>query len=123
MVYCVKCGTKNPDDAKVCSKCGVSLYSTTEGEGEQPSRVERECFGARKREEPYKRVEEECFGIPKGGAIFGLAIGIIIILVGVSLFLQTLYPTMPEIPWWSFIIIIIGIFVIIGALYGMRRRY
>jgi len=26
MVYCVKCGAKNPDDAKVCSQCGASLY-------------------------------------------------------------------------------------------------
>jgi len=28
MVYCQKCGTKNKDDSKYCSKCGSSLAST-----------------------------------------------------------------------------------------------
>lgn len=27
MVYCTKCGTKNDEDAKHCSKCGASLRS------------------------------------------------------------------------------------------------
>ncbi len=120
MVYCVKCGAKNPDDAKVCSQCGAPLYSV--GEGEQ-HRGERECFGTRRREEPHRRVEEECFGIPRGGAIAGIVFGLIIILFGVSLFLQALYPSLPPIPWWSFIIIIFGILMVIGALYGLRRRY
>ena len=121
MVYCVKCGAKNPDDAKVCSQCGAPLYSMEEGE--RPRKVEKECFGTRRREEPYKRVEEECFGIPRGGAIAGIVFGLIIILFGVSLFLQAIYPELPEIPWWSFIIIIFGILMVIGALYGLRRRY
>jgi uncharacterized membrane protein YvbJ len=121
MVYCTKCGTKNPDDAKTCSQCGAPLYSI--GEREQPKRTEKECFGTRRREEPYRRVEEECFGIPRGGAIVSLVFGIIIILAGISLFLQTMYPEMAPIPWWSFIIIMFGILVIIGAIYGLRRRY
>jgi len=119
MVYCVKCGTKNPDDAKTCSQCGAPLHST--GEEERPSRVEKECFGTRRAEEPRKRVEEECFGIPRGGAVVGLAIGIIIILAGVSLILQEVYQI--TVPWWPFVIIIFGILVIVGALYGLRRRY
>jgi uncharacterized membrane protein YvbJ len=121
MVYCPKCGTKNPDDAKVCSQCGAPLYTT--GEGEQPKRTERECFGPRRYEEPYRRVEEECFGIRRGGAILGIVIGIIIVLGGISLFLQAMYPSLPPIPWWSFVVIAFGILVIIGAIYGMRRRY
>jgi len=120
MVYCTKCGAKNPDDAKVCSQCGAPLYSLKEGE--QPRKVEKECFGTRRREEPYKRVEEECFGIPRGGAIAGIVFGLIIIIFGLSLFLEA-YTDLPPIPWWSFIIIIFGILMVIGALYGLRRRY
>jgi len=121
MVYCVKCGAKNPDDAKTCSQCGVPLYST--GEEERPSRVEKECFGTRRAEEPRKRMEEECFGIPRGGAVVGLAIGIIIILAGCILIMQQteLIPRTVEI--WPFAIIIFGILIIIGAFYGLRRRY
>jgi uncharacterized membrane protein YvbJ len=121
MVYCVKCGTKNPDDAEVCSQCGASLHIT--GESEQHRRVESGCYGPRRSREPYRRVEDECFGIPRGGTIAGIVIGLIIILVGLNLFLQTMYPDMPQIPWWSFIIIIFGLLMIIGAIYGMRRRY
>ncbi|MBS7649260.1 zinc-ribbon domain-containing protein, partial [Candidatus Bathyarchaeota archaeon] len=43
MVYCVKCGAKNPDDAKICSQCGAPLYSLTEGE--RTRRRDNECFG------------------------------------------------------------------------------
>ncbi len=119
MVYCTKCGTKNSDDAKECSNCGTPLYSI--GKGEQPKRVEKECFGTRRGEEPYKRVEEECFGIPGGSAIVGLAIGIIIILAGLSFFLQEVYHI--AVPWWPFVVMLFGILVVIGALYGLRRRY
>lgn len=111
MVYCVKCGAKNPDDAKTCSQCGAPLYSVGE---------EKECFGAR-RVEPHRRVEEECFGIPKGGAIVGLAIGIIIILAGLSLLFQELFNI--SIPWWPFVIILFGVLVLMGAVYGLRRKY
>jgi len=121
MVYCVKCGAKNPDDAKVCSQCGAPLYSI--GEGEQPRKAEKECFGTRRREEPYRRVEDECFGIPRGGAIAGIVFGLIIILFGATLLLQAIYPELPPIPWWSFIIIIFGILMVVGALYGLRRRH
>jgi hypothetical protein len=104
MVYCVKCGTKNPDDAKVCSSCGAQLYVTGESEH-------------------YRRVENECFGIPRGGTVVGLVIGMIIILAGISLFLQAAYPDMPPIPWWPLIVILFGVLMIVGAAYRLRRRH
>ncbi len=111
MVYCTKCGAKNPDDATVCAQCGASLYPTKEHERRR--KHEAECFEA----------EEECFGIPRGGAVVGLAIGIIILLAGCIWLLQQagLIPKTVEI--WPFAIIIFGILIIIGALYGLRRRY
>lgn len=104
MVYSVKCGAKNLDDAKVCAKCRMPLYSTGE-------------------REHHRRVENECFGIPRGGTVVGLAIGIIIILVGSIWFLQQaeLIPETVEI--WPFAVIIFGILILIGAIYGLRRRY
>jgi uncharacterized membrane protein YvbJ len=106
MVYCTKCGTKNPDDATVCSQCGASLY---------PFREERERY--------YRRYEHECFGIPRGGIIVGIAIGVIIVLAGLILLLQQAGAISQGVSVWPFAAIIFGILILIGALYGMRRRY
>jgi len=102
MVYCVKCGTKNPDDAQVCSKCGAQLYTTGESTH-------------------YRRMENECFGLPRGGMIVGIVIGLIIILAGVSFLVQQVYHI--DIPWFPIVIIIFGILILAGALYGRRSRY
>ena len=106
MVYCSKCGAKNPDDAKVCSQCGASLYPTR-----------------RERERHYRRYEDECFGIPRGGAIVGLAIGIIIVLAGLLWLLQEASVISSNISVWPFAAMIFGILIVLGALFGMRHRY
>ncbi len=101
MVYCSKCGAKNSDDAKACTQCGASLYP-----GVEPTRR-------------YERQrEEECFGLPGGGAIAGIIFGIIIILAGLSWFLGFDF-------WENFgfiLIIILGVLILAGALYRLRRR-
>jgi len=98
MVYCTKCGTKNEEDAVVCVKCGAPLAAYPPWRRARPPRP-----------------EEECFGLPHGGAIVGLVIGIIIILVGLSSLL--------DIEFWPFIIIIFGILIVLGAVYRYSRRY
>jgi len=103
MVYCTKCGTQNPDDAKVCSKCGASLYAVGE-------------------REHYRRVESECFGIPRGGAIVGAAIGTIIVLWGLIAILQEAKVIPTNIEVWPIAIIIFGVLIVVGAVYGLRRR-
>ncbi len=110
MVYCSKCGTQNPDDAKVCSHCGAPLYTV----GQNYPGSDREH---------YKRVEGECFGLPNGGMIAGLVFGIIIILVGLGLFLQSSgYIENFWSVFWPIIIVIFGVLILAGAIYG-RRRY
>lgn len=106
MVYCTKCGAKNPDDAKVCAQCGASLYPVKEERGRY-----------------YRRHEEECFGIPRGGTIVGMAIGVIIVLAGLLWLLQQAELIPETVGVWPFAVMIFGILIVIGALYGMRRRY
>jgi len=106
MVYCTKCGAKNLDDAKVCAQCGASLY---------PVREERE--------RNYRRYEDECFGIPRGGAIVGMAIGLIIVLAGLLWLLQQAELIPPNVEVWPFALMIFGVLILVGALYGMRRRF
>lgn len=107
MVYCTKCGTKNPDDAETCSNCGASLH---------PVREERERYYRR-------RYESECFGLPHGGTIVGIAIGAIILLAGMIVILQQTGTISTTVGIWPFVLIIFGILILIGALYRMNRRY
>ncbi|MDD1763770.1 MAG: zinc ribbon domain-containing protein [Methanobacteriaceae archaeon] len=103
MVYCHNCGTKNEDDAEFCSKCGTVLKEN----------VERGH-----REKHRKRQRDECFGLPHGNIIGPLIIGSILILAGLSAiygfeFWQYLWPAL---------IVLIGILIIAGAIYGARRK-
>ena len=105
MVICTKCGKENEEDAKFCFNCGATLHP------EERKKRGDTCFGER-------RPEEECFRIPYGGAIAGIIAGVFIILIGLAIAF--------EIDIWRwigvFILLIIGILVIVGATYGLRRR-
>ena len=111
LVYCTKCGFKNEDDAKVCAKCGAPLQiSRSEGR----RRSNDECFGSHERDWEHK-----CFGLPHAGSVAGLVFGFIIVLIGIAIILEKSIWNL----LWPFIIIIFGSLIIIGALYGRRRRY
>lgn len=120
MVYCTKCGTKNSDDAKYCIECGADLEGFREISLERRAEEWGEEFGRRMEEwgkEFERQVKEECFGLPHGGAIVGLIIGIIIILVGLSWLTGIVWEG-----FWPLVVIIFGILVLAGAIYGLRRR-
>lgn len=110
MVYCHNCGTKNDDDAEFCSKCGTSLKekvdfdkSRKKGEG---------CFGESRDQ------RDECFGLPHGGLIVAAIFGILLIIGGISaIYNIDLGPFVGPM-----IIILIGILIIAGAIYGYRKR-
>ena len=104
MVYCPKCGKKNEEDAEFCSSCGTLLKTT-------PRRDT--CFS-----QPEERYKDECFGLPHGGLIVGVIFGTLLIIIGISAILKIDigYIIGPS------IMIIIGILIIIGALYKVRQK-
>lgn len=108
MVYCTKCGANNPGDARVCTQCGASLYT-----------VREEC------ERYYRKPGEECFGIeniPRAGSIICIVFGVIIILAGLLWLLKEALIIPPWIEIWPFALIIFGLLIVIGGIYGTRRR-
>ena len=117
LVYCQKCGTKNRENAKVCKECEAKLYPMDKTIETQA----RTCFGPR---EERRRPEDECFGLPHGGVIVGVIIGAIIIIVGVSTLLSNVFGWNVEVwnTFWPLLIIVIGILILAGAIYGVTRR-
>lgn len=101
MVYCAKCGKQNEDNVEFCVDCGGALYPERRG---------------RRRDIRERRKKDECFGLPGGGAIFGLFIGIIIIIFGLQQVLGVNIDVGP------FAIIIVGLLFVAGAIYGLTRR-
>ena len=106
MVYCPKCGTQNEDAAQYCVKCGANLQTGT--------------YASRTYER--KRMEQECFGLPHGGAIFGLVIGIIILIWGITTLARDVWKIEVSGNLWFVVLIIFGVLMIAGAIYGMTKR-
>lgn len=111
MVYCTKCGTKNDDEAELCSNCKAPLKAAVL----KRSRAQGECFGSNERDNH----ENECFGLPYGGAIAGIIFGFIIVIIGLAI--------LSDLPIWTYLwplmIVILGVLIIAGALYGMSREH
>ena len=104
MVYCTKCGTNNVEGASVCVNCGAPLYGAAE---ERPYRR----YGRHEGEYYYYRRH--------GGALAGIILGVIIILIGFSFLVQQVYNI--SIPWWEIILIFFGIYIIVRAALWHRR--
>ena len=110
MVYCSKCGTKNEEDATHCTKCGANLEVSLEKRFERRAEEWGEQFG--------KRWEKECFGLPHGGAIAGIIFGILILVFG--------FAWLTGVDIWEnigpFMVILVGLLIVAGAIYGVTRR-
>jgi uncharacterized membrane protein YvbJ len=107
-MYCTKCGHKNEDNADICVECGAPLRMP-----KKKRRQTDECFGGDER-----NWENECFNLPYGRTLVGIIIGFIIIVIGLSIFLgQSIWQYLG-----SVVAILFGLLIIVGVLYGMRRR-
>jgi len=109
MVYCHNCGTKNDDDAEFCSKCGEPLKDVRDYEGRRHPR---------NHDDRYYRERQECFGLPHGNLIGPLIAGIVLILIGLS----SIYGFNIWAVFWPVLIVIIGLLIIVGAIYGARKK-
>lgn len=105
MIHCTKCGTGNEDNATVCINCNAFLHS--QSPKEKLDMKPRCCEGER----GYRRW---------GGALIGILIGVIVILIGFSLLIRQLYDI--SIPWLELIMIFFGIYLVIRALTKMNRK-
>ncbi|MGD8506444.1 MAG: zinc ribbon domain-containing protein [Candidatus Bathyarchaeota archaeon] len=121
LAYCVKCGTKNEEDAKYCSKCGAPIEVSREKSFERRAEEWGEEFGRRAEEwgkQFEKEFKDECFGLPHGGALVGIIFGIIILILG--------FAWLANINIWGYLgpiaVIIVGILIIAGVTYGLTRR-
>ncbi len=121
MVYCVRCGVKNSDDAAFCVNCGENLNNSQEKKWDEKVDAWGEGFG--KRADNWgKQMEREfkdgCFGFPHGGAIVGIILGIILLILGLA--------WLANISIWRYLgpiaAVIVGVLIIAGAVYRLNRR-
>jgi uncharacterized membrane protein YvbJ len=112
LVYCTKCGALNPDTATVCSNCGAPLQGTT-AQAAQPQ-AEARPYNRNWRWEDWETRREYH---RRSGAFAALAIGTIIILIGLGTFLAQVYNV--NIPWGAIFFVFIGLAIIIA---GFRAR-
>lgn len=119
MVFCSECGTKNEEPAETCVKCGAKLRVPRTKTLEERIEEGAEEFGRHAEEwgESFgKNMENECFGLPHGGTVFGVIIGLVVILVGVSWLAGI------DLRIWPLLITIFGALILIGSLYSLTRK-
>ena len=97
LVYCVRCGAKNPDDAAVCAQCGKPLM------GVERARTRRE--------------EEMCFGLPHHWG--SVLVGLFIIILGISILFRSWIGLQD---FWPLLLIFVGLVILLGGFYRHSRR-
>ncbi len=121
VVYCSKCGAKNDDDAEHCTQCGATLKVSREKRLERRAEEWGEEFGRRAEawgRQMEREFEGECFGLPQGGAIVGIILGVIILILG--------FAWLANIDVWTYLgplaVIIVGILILVSVVYSVARR-
>ena len=112
MIYCHKCGTKNEDEAEYCVNCGAPLR----GPGRKRSKEEEQvCFGP-----DFWRGRsvgrDGCFR--PYGRLAPIMMGLMIVAIGFAFLVEAVF----HVEAWYFVLIILGIFVIIGGYIAATRR-
>jgi cation transport ATPase len=129
MSYCPKCGSKITEEMTFCPNCGASLKTiqpapaaqptaprgekAEKGEkGEKQEKREKEARDQREKREKGEKHEKRQYGF--AGPLIG---GLVLIFFGLMLFLG-LTTTISWGIMWAFFVVIIGIIIIIGAIYA-----
>ena len=134
MSYCPKCGNKIDETMVFCPRCGASLKAVPSGQPApapaQPYRRRNEKSEKNEKQEKQEKQERPQRGEKqeKGeqGFIGFLIGGLILITLGLFSVLQLSgYFTADSGQSWAIMLLIIGVIIIIGAIYvamGARKR-
>lgn len=132
MPYCQKCGAEISEDMAFCSRCGASL------KGEQPAaearppseyKREKEEKGEKaeksekqeKREGDWEWEKSEKYEKREFGFVGPLVGGLFLIFLGFMFYSTIIGYAIWDIGWALFLVII-GILIIIGAIFAVRRH-
>ncbi len=128
MVQCPKCGNEVSEDMAFCPRCGAALKMQppppTEARPRQYRRDEKSEKGEKreKREKEEKGEKHEKQGYGFIGPLIG---GLILIFLGVTFWLEV-NGTLAGAYVWSFFLLVVGIVIILAALYTgfvLTRRH
>jgi cation transport ATPase len=126
MSYCPKCGNKVDENMAFCPRCGASLKASTTGQPAppptQPYRQRNEKSEKNEKREKQEKNERPARGEKqeKGEAGFiGFLIGgLILIVFGLFSVLQLSgYFSVDSGQSWAVMLLVIGIIIIVGAIY------
>ena len=116
MAQCPKCGSQVGEEMSFCPKCGAPLKMQPPPPTEVPPRRYRRDEKSEK-DEKHEKQEKGEKGEKRGYGFMGPLIGgLILIFLGASFWLETTGTLDPRYVW-SFFLLLVGIAVIIAALY------
>ncbi|MGD0995426.1 MAG: zinc ribbon domain-containing protein [Candidatus Bathyarchaeia archaeon] len=111
MPYCPKCGNKVDETMAFCPNCGTALKRTT------PSQAPPESEEQEKQEKPENPANVEIQEKNQYGFVNFLIGGLIMTVVGAFAILYLTNPVFASGQTLAIMLIIIGIIIIIGAIY------
>ena len=113
MSYCPKCGNKVDDTMVFCLRCGAPLKGVPAGQPASSQPYPRRNEKQEKRTNPEKPEKRE------RGFIGFLIGGLVLITFGLFSVLQISGYFKDTAQSWAFMLVIIGIIIIIGAIYAV----
>jgi uncharacterized membrane protein YvbJ len=127
MVYCPKCGNEVDDAMAFCPRCGASLKVAAPVQAAPVRQKSEKAEKGEKQEKQEKQEPEKGEKHEKGqyGFVGWLVGGVILILIGFFALLQISNIITSGISW-ALVLLIIGVIVIIAAVYFAsmgRKRY
>ena len=122
MSFCPKCGSKIDENMMFCSKCGAALKPTQASTESAPRTVvyRNEKNEKQEKGEKTEKHEKRVYGFM--GPLIG---GLILILIGLTAYLELMYGVEPRMLGALFFVIV-GVAIIIGVAYGAtlaRKRH
>ena len=122
MPYCQKCGNIVDETMTFCPRCGASLKDQAYSAPTAPSPTYRrrdEKQEKNEKQEPNEKGEKHEKG--EFGFIGFLIGGLVLIIIGVFSVLQ-FSGYIPPVPTFAIVVLMIGVIIIIAAIYGSMAR-